>query len=79
VLSVAWYQLAADASPGIVEQRRGRGSEARSGRQFDGVSREREVRLTHLRAPTAGASGRGKWDRSSQRSAEPPNGCPLRG
>jgi hypothetical protein len=45
VLNAAWYQLAADASPGIVEQRRGRGSEAHSGRRFDGVSREQEVRL----------------------------------
>jgi hypothetical protein len=45
VLSAAWYQLAADASPGIVEQRRGRGSEPRSGRRFDGVPRTQEVRL----------------------------------
>ena len=44
VLSVAWYQLAADASPGIVEQRRGRGSEAPVWR-FDGALREQEVRL----------------------------------
>jgi hypothetical protein len=45
VLSAAWYQLAADASPGIVEQRRRRGSEALSGARFDGVPREQEVRL----------------------------------
>jgi hypothetical protein len=45
VLSAAWYQLAADASPGIVERRRGRGSEAPSWRRFDGASREQEVRL----------------------------------
>ncbi len=45
VLSAAWYQLAADASPGIVERRCGRGSEAPSWPRFDGVSREQEVRL----------------------------------
>ena len=45
VLSAAWYQLAADASPGIVERRRGPGSEARPWPRFDGVSREQEVRL----------------------------------
>jgi PAS domain-containing protein len=45
VLSAAWYQLAADASPVIVEQRRGQGSEAPSWRRFDGVSREQEVCL----------------------------------
>jgi hypothetical protein len=45
VLSAAWYQLAADASPGIVERRRGRGSEAREWPRVDGVSREHEVRL----------------------------------
>jgi hypothetical protein len=45
VLSAAWYQLAADALPGIVEGRRGRGSEARSWPQVDGLSREQEVRL----------------------------------
>jgi hypothetical protein len=45
VLSAAWYRLAADASPGIVERRRGRGSGARSWPRVDGVSREHEVRL----------------------------------
>jgi hypothetical protein len=45
VLSAAWYQLAADASPGIVERWRGRGSEAPSWPQVDGLSREQEVRL----------------------------------
>jgi len=44
-LSAAWYQLAADASPGIVEQRRTVDSEPPSWRRFDGVSREQEVRL----------------------------------
>jgi hypothetical protein len=45
VVSAAWYQLAADASPGNARRRRGRGSEAPSGSRLDGVSREREVRL----------------------------------
>jgi hypothetical protein len=45
VLSAAWYRLAADASPGIVERRGGRASEAPSSSRFDGVSREQEVRL----------------------------------
>jgi hypothetical protein len=45
VLSAAWYQVAADASPGIVERRRGRGSESSSWPRFDGVSREQEARL----------------------------------
>lgn len=45
VLSAAWYQLAADASPGIAERRRGRESEARSWPSVDGLSREQEVRL----------------------------------
>jgi hypothetical protein len=45
VLSAAWYQLAADGSPGIVERRRGRASEAPSPPRFDGLPREQEVRL----------------------------------
>jgi hypothetical protein len=45
VLSAACYQLAADGSPGIVEQRRGRASEAPLRPRFDGLSREQEVRL----------------------------------
>lgn len=45
VLSAAWYQLAADASAGIVARRRGRGSAARAWPRVDGVSREHEVRL----------------------------------
>src|SRR5215212_2690155 len=44
-LSAAWYQLAADASPGIVERRRARASEASSWPHIDGLSREDEVRL----------------------------------
>jgi hypothetical protein len=58
VLSAAWYQLAADASPGIVEQRRGRGSEAPSWRRFDGASREQEVRLMGTLHDVAAASAR---------------------
>jgi hypothetical protein len=45
VLSAACYQLAADASPGIVERRRGRFSEARTWPPVEGLSREQEVRL----------------------------------
>jgi len=45
VLSAAWYQLAADASPGIVERRRNRGSEAPSPLRGDRLSREQEVLL----------------------------------
>ena len=43
VLSAAWYQLAADGSPGIVDRRPGRASEAPSRRRFDGLPREQEV------------------------------------
>jgi hypothetical protein len=45
VLSAGCYQLAADASPGIVERRRDRGSDALSPPRRDGLSREQEVRL----------------------------------
>jgi hypothetical protein len=45
LLSASWYQLAADASPGIVARRRGRGSEAGSWPRVAGLSREREVAL----------------------------------
>ena len=45
VLSAAWYQVAADASPGIVERGLGPGSEAPSPPRRDGLSREQEVRL----------------------------------
>lgn len=45
VLSAAWYHLAADASPGIVERRRGRASARPSWQRFDGVSGAREVAL----------------------------------
>jgi hypothetical protein len=45
VLSAAWYQLAADASPGIVERQCGRASEAPSWRRLDGIPREQDVRL----------------------------------
>jgi hypothetical protein len=44
-LSAAWYRLAAGASPGIVERRCGRGSEAPSWPRSDGLSRDQEVRL----------------------------------
>lgn len=45
MLSAAWYQLAADASPGIVERRRGRSSEGPSWPQVDGLTREQEIRV----------------------------------
>jgi hypothetical protein len=45
VLSAAWYQLAADGSPRIVERRRGRASEAPLRPRSDGLSREQEVHL----------------------------------
>ena len=45
VLSAACYQLAADASPGIVERRRDSGSEPPSPLRSDGRSREQEVLL----------------------------------
>jgi hypothetical protein len=46
VLSAAWYQVAADASPGIVERRPGHRAEALSPPRSDGLSREQEVHLT---------------------------------
>ena len=45
VLSAAWYQLAADASPRIAERRRGLDVEAGTWTQVDGLSREQEARL----------------------------------
>jgi hypothetical protein len=45
VLSAAWYQLAAGASPGIVERRLGPTSETQSPPRRDGLSREQEIRL----------------------------------
>ena len=45
VLSAAWYQVAADSSPGIVERQRGRASGVPSRPPVDGLSREQEVRL----------------------------------
>ena len=45
ILSAAWYQLAADASPRITERQRGRASGAPSWPKIEGLSREQEVRL----------------------------------
>jgi hypothetical protein len=45
VLSGAWYQLAADASPRIIDRRHERGADAHSRPRVDGLSREQEVRL----------------------------------
>ena len=45
VVSAAWYQLAADGSPGIVERRRERASEAPSRPRPVGLPRGQEVRL----------------------------------
>jgi hypothetical protein len=44
-LSGAWYQLAADASPGILARRRGRSSKGGSWPRVHGLSREQEVAL----------------------------------
>jgi hypothetical protein len=45
VLSGAWYQLAADASPRIIERPHEHGVDAHSRSRVDGLSREQEVRL----------------------------------
>lgn len=45
VLSAAWYRLAADASPDLVERQPARGAQAGSRASGDGLSREQEVRL----------------------------------
>jgi hypothetical protein len=45
LLSAAWYQLAADASPLIVERRLARHSNSTSGPRVDGRSREEEAHL----------------------------------
>ena len=44
-LSGAWYQLAADASPGILARRGGRGCEPAAPPRVDELSREQEARL----------------------------------
>jgi hypothetical protein len=44
-LSAAWYQLAADASPGIRERQRTRSSDVPSRPHVDRLSREEEIRL----------------------------------
>jgi hypothetical protein len=58
VLSAAWYQVAADGSPGIVERQRGRAPEARSRPQVDGLPRELEVRLMGTMHDVAAAFAR---------------------
>ena len=72
-LSAAWYQLAADASPGIAERRRTRSSEGSSWPHVDGLSREDEVRLVgtlhdigaaFARCARACRHGRSRLDRS---------------
>ena len=72
-LSAAWYQLAADASPGIRERQRTRSSEVRSWPHVDGRSREEEVRLignlhdigaAFARCARACRHGRSRLDRS---------------
>jgi hypothetical protein len=73
VLSAAWSQLVTDASPGIVERRRSRASEAGSWPHVDGLSREEEVRLigtphdvgaAFARCARACRHGRSRLDRS---------------
>ena len=58
VLSAAWYQLAADASPGIRERQRTRSSEVPSWPHVDGLSREDEVRLVGTLHDIGGAFAR---------------------
>ena len=48
-LSGAWYQLAADASPGILARRGGRGCEPAAPPRVDELSREQEARLMGAR------------------------------
>jgi len=72
VLSAACYQLAADASPWIVERRRDRGSEAPSSLRGERLSREQEVLLmgtlqTSPRVSPAVLARAGKGDRPSRR------------
>jgi hypothetical protein len=57
-LSAAWYQLAADASPGIRERQRTRSSEVPSWPHIDGLSREDEVRLVETLHDIGGAFAR---------------------
>ena len=45
LLSAAWYQLAADASPLIIERRLGSDSNVTSRPRVDGLSHEQEARL----------------------------------
>jgi hypothetical protein len=45
VLSGAWYQLAADASPRVIQRRHEGGSDAHSQSRVDGLAREQELRL----------------------------------
>jgi hypothetical protein len=45
ILSAAWYQVAADASPGIVGRRNASVSGAASWPRVDGLSREQEVHV----------------------------------
>jgi hypothetical protein len=68
VLSAAWYQLAADASPGIVERQCGRASEAPSWPRFDGIPREQEVRLMGTLHDVAAAFARCAGVASSART-----------
>jgi hypothetical protein len=57
-LSAAWYQLAADASPGIAERRRTRSSEVRSWPRVEGLSREGEAHLVGTLHDIGGAFAR---------------------
>ena len=56
VLSAALYQLAADASPAIIERRSARGAETLPPPRRDGLSREQEVRLMGTLHDVAAAS-----------------------
>jgi hypothetical protein len=57
-LSAAWYRLAADSSPGVVERRGRRTSGAESSPRLDGLSREQEARLVGTLHEVAAAFAR---------------------
>jgi hypothetical protein len=58
VLSTAWYRLAADAVPGIVDRHRGPSGQAGASPLRGGLSREQEVRLVGALHDVAAAFAR---------------------
>jgi hypothetical protein len=57
-LSAAWYQLAADGSPGIVGRHERRGSDTRSSPTSNGLPHEQEAHLTGTLHDVAAAFAR---------------------